>query len=105
MTVRKMYIRERAAVKKIIHEILFFWQRDSSMRLNADWMKPNDSERRKEYEEKSISAHNIPQTSIFPVYKFFSFHVLNLKQYFQEKINKYFQQGGMRMRIENVKIP
>ena len=79
--------KRESSSKKIIHEILFFWQRDSSMRLNADWMKPNDSERRKEYEEKSISAHNIPQTSIFPVYKFFSFHVLNLKQYFHEKKN------------------
>lgn len=29
---------------KIIHEMTaFFWQRDSSMRLNADWMEPNDS--------------------------------------------------------------
>lgn len=73
MTVRKMYIREREySGKKYSWDFFgsaFFGKRDSFMRLNADWMKPNDSERRsKEYEEKSISAHNIPQTSIFPVY-------------------------------------
>lgn len=83
--------KRESSSKKLFMRLLFcsafffFGNSDSSMRLNADWMKPNDSERRKEYEEKSILAHNIPQTSIFPVYKFFSFHVLNLKQYFHEK--------------------
>jgi hypothetical protein len=54
-------------------------------------MEPNDSERRKEYEEKSISAHNIPQTSIFPVYKF----AFKSEAIFSRK--KYIQQGRMRM--------